>query len=286
MKNSAAILPLCRPRTAGDTRATNSVDLSVVIPAYNEVRRLPAALDRLAEWAASLPWRVELVVVDDGSADTTSTTAAGHPCGCGVIRLLQNAGKGAAVRAGMLEARGRVIAFTDADLPYGMQAVERAFTMIEEGRADVVCGARDLLESAMAVRRAPHRSLASFSFRILTGMLISRKIRDTQCGLKAFSRRAAHEIFSRVHTNGFAFDAEAILVARRLGMAAARVPVVLVNEDGSTVSLRRHAPQMIRDIVRSRLRHARAAGPLLAAMPRYEVLRTADVGFDRFRRAA
>lgn len=264
----------------------SSFDLSIVVPAYNEARRLPDALDRFAQWIRSLPWQVELVVVDDGSADGTSAAAAAHPCGCGVIRLVRNAGKGAAVRAGMLEARGRVVAFTDADLPYRMHALEQAFTMIDEGRADVVYGARDLLDSAMAVRRSAHRSLASVSFRMLTGLLISRHIRDTQCGLKAFSRRAAQEIFPRVHTNGFAFDAEAILVARRLGMVASRVPVVLVNEAGSTVSLRRHAPQMLRDIVRAKLRHAYAAGPKSAALPRYEVLCTAGVGADRFRRAA
>jgi len=263
-----------------------SFDLSVVIPAYNEAGRLPEALDGLAAWVASLPWRVELIVVDDGSGDATAAAAAVHPCGCGVIRLVNNSGKGAAVRAGMLAARGRVVAFTDADLPYRMEALEHAYAMIDGGRADVVYGARDLLDSTMAVRRAAHRSLASFSFRLLTGMLISRQIRDTQCGLKAFSRRAAHEVFPRVHTDGFAFDAEAILVARRLGLVAARVPVVLVNEAGSTVSLRRHAPQMLRDIVRSKLRHARAPGPKSAAVPRYEVLRTADVGVHRSRRAA
>lgn len=286
MESGATILPFSAPRKPHGSRAMSSIDLSVIIPAYNEARRLPEALDRLAAWVASLPCRVELVVVDDGSADATSAAAAAHPCGCGVIRLVENAGKGAAVRAGMLEACGRVVAFTDADLPYRMEALEDAFTTIEAGRADVVYGARDLLDSSMAVRRATHRSLASFSFRMLTRMLISRHIRDTQCGLKAFSRRAAQDIFPRVHTNGFAFDAEAILVARRLGLVAARVPVVLVNEAGSTVSLRRHAPQMVRDIVRSKLRHARAAGPKSAAMPRYEVLRTAEVRFDRSRRAA
>lgn len=280
------ILSLPSRRQPHDSRAPGDFDLSIVIPAYNEAGRLPGALDGLADWVDSLPWQVEVIVVDDGSADATAAAAAVHPSGCGVIRLVENAGKGAAVRAGMLEARGRVVAFTDADLPYRMQALERAFSLIDEGRADVVCGARDLVDSALAVRRAAHRSLASLSFRMLTGMLISRQIRDTQCGLKAFSRSAAHEIFSRVHTDGFAFDAEAILVAHRLGLVAARVPVVLVNEAGSTVSLRRHAPQMLRDIMRSTLRHAQAAGPRSAPLPRYEVLRTADGGFSRSRRAA
>jgi dolichyl-phosphate beta-glucosyltransferase len=185
----------------------------------------------------------------------------------------------------VLAAVGRVIAFTDADLPYRMDAVEVSFATIDAGAADVAYGARDLPTSAMTVRRAARRSLASSSFRLLMGALVSRQVRDTQCGLKAFSRRAAHDIFPRVQTDGFAFDAELILVAHRLGLVAARLPVTLVSEAGSTVSLRRHAPQMLRDVFRARLRHARAAGPKSAAVPPYDVLRRPDIGRDR-RRAA
>lgn len=273
-----------RPPAGGQRRAER-IDLSLVIPAYNEARRLPQTLHRVAAWVGSLPWRTEVVVVDDGSGDGTAMAAAAHPCDCGVIRLLRNSGKGAAVRAGMLAARGRVVAFTDADLPYRMDSLEQAFATIERGAADVVFGGRDLRGSSMAVRRSARRNLASASFRMVTRLLVSRQVGDTQCGLKAFSREAAQEIFPRVHTDGFAFDAEAILVARRLGLVADRVPVVLVNEAGSTVSLRRHAPQMLRDILRANLRHARGAGPKSAAPPPYEVLRTAVVA-EPVRRAA
>lgn len=281
----AGILAFPIEHRPGPRFAADAIDMSVVIPAYNEAMRLPDALQRLAAWVAGLPWRIEVLVVDDGSDDGTAERAAADPCGCGVIRLLRNSGKGAAVRTGMLSARGRVIAFTDADLPYRMDALERAFTTIDRGTADVVFGARDLDGSAMTVRRAVHRSLASASFRLVTRLLVSRQVRDTQCGLKAFSRRAAAEVFARLHTDGFAFDAEAILVAGRLGMVADRVPVVLVNEAGSTVSLRRHAPQMLRDILRARLRHGRAAGPKSAALPPHEFLRTAVVS-EPMRRAA
>lgn len=270
---------------AGSRSGADAIDLSVVIPAYNEATRLPEALWRLAAWIAALPWRIEVVVVDDGSADGTAESAAIHPCGCGVIRLRHNSGKGAAVRTGMLAARGRVVAFTDADLPYRMDALERAFAAIDRGDADAVFGGRDLDGSSMAVRRAAHRTLASTAFRLVTRLLVSRQVRDTQCGLKAFSRRAAEEIFARVHTAGFAFDAEAILVAHRLGLVTDRVPVVLLSEAGSTVSLRRHALPMLRDILRARLRHARTAGPKSAAVPPHEVLRTAVVS-EPMRRAA
>ena len=250
-------------------------DLTIVVPAYNEMARLPKTLDGLDAWAAAQPFSVEILVVDDGSRDATAAAAAAHGCGCGVIRLTHNGGKGAAVRTGMLQASGRVIGFTDADLPYRLDAVERAYETIASGAADVVYGGRDLATSAMTVRRTAARSFASRCFRAIAGRLVSGSVTDTQCGLKLFERGAAREIFSRVHTDGFAFDAEAILVAERLALRASRVPVVLVNEAGSTVSLRRHAASMLRDVVKARLRHARQAGPPSAAVPQHDVLRVA-----------
>lgn len=280
------ILQFPGPRASERPHEGDDAELSVVIPAYNEARRLPQTLERLATWVSKLALRVEVIVVDDGSSDKTAAVAARHELGCSVIKLLRNKGKGAAVRTGMLHASGRVVGFTDADLPYDMSAMETAYTTIESRRADVAYGARDLPRSASVVPRAPERALASSCFRAITTALISSQVRDTQCGLKAFSLRAVHEIFPRVHTNGFAFDAEVILVAHRLGLTVERLPVELVNEAGSTVSLRRHAPRMLRDTLRATLRHARSPGPKSARLPRFEVLRWADVGVARTRRAA
>lgn len=259
--------------------------LTVVVPAYNEVARLPRTLDGLAAWASGREFSVEILVVDDGSRDATAEVAAQHPCGCGVIRLVANGGKGAAVRTGMLQGRGAVVSFTDADLPYRLDALEEAHDLIAGGAADVVYGGRDLAESSEAVSRARSRSLASVCYRRFASRLVSRDVPDTQCGLKAYSHAAAREVFGRVQTDGFAFDAEAIFVARRLGLTPARVPVVLVNEAGSTVSLRRHAAAMVRDVVKARLRHWREAGPPNAILPEHEVLRRAGAPLPQ-RRAA
>lgn len=261
-------------------------DLTVVVPAYNEASRLPRALDGLAAWRASQDLAVEVLVVDDGSRDATARAAAAHPLGCGVVRLVHNSGKGAAVRTGMRLGRGRVVAFTDADLPYDLAALRWGCDVIAAGIADVVYGGRDLDGSIETVSRSSARSLASRCFRTVTRHLIARDIGDTQCGLKVFRRDAAREIFSRVQTDGFAFDAEAILVARRLGYASARVPVRLVNEAGSTVSLRRHAPAMVRDIVAARLRHRLSAGPATAPVPAHEILQAAAPRVLPGRRAA
>lgn len=273
------------PGLARPSRAIRDFGLTVVVPAYNEVSRLPRTLDGLAEWTTTRDFSVEVLVVDDGSSDATAEVAARHPCGCGVIRLRANSGKGAAVRTGMLAGRGAVVAFTDADLPYRLDALEEAYGLIESGNADVVYGGRDLAESAEAVSRTRSRSVASVCYRRFVSRLVSRHVPDTQCGLKAYSHASAWDVFSRVQTDGFAFDAEAIFVARRLGLLSARVPVVLVNEAGSTVSLRRHAAAMVRDVVKARLRHWREAGRPTAILPEHEVLCRAGLPLPQ-RRAA
>lgn len=284
----AATLPhtILFPGLDRPTRVFPEFGLTVVVPAYNEVARLPRTLDGLAAWASSREFSVEILVVDDGSRDATAEVAAQHPCGCGVIRLVANSGKGAAVRTGMLQGRGAVVAFTDADLPYRLDALEEAHDLIAGGTADIVYGGRDLAESAEAVSRARSRSLASVCYRRFASRLVSRDVPDTQCGLKAYSHSAAREVFGRVQTDGFAFDAEAIFVARRLGLTSARVPVVLVNEAGSTVSLRRHAAAMVRDVVKARFRHWHEAGPPTACPSAHEVVRSAIAPAPQRRQAA
>jgi len=239
---------------AGSRSGADAIDLSVVIPAYNEAARLPDALWRLAAWIAALPWRIEVVVVDDGSADGTAEGAAVHPCGCGVIRLRHNSGKGAAVRTGMLAARGRVVAFTDADLPYRMDALERAFATIDRGDADAVFGGRDLDGSSMAVRRAAHRTLASTAFRLTTRLLVSRQVRDTQCGLKAMRRDVGQLVFSKMQVDGFAFDVELFHLVERYRLTLTEVPVEVVNSERSTVHVARDAWRLLRDLFRIRSR--------------------------------
>jgi dolichyl-phosphate beta-glucosyltransferase len=266
--------------------AKTGFDLTVIVPAYNEAARLPRALDGLAAWCIAQDRSIEVLVVDDGSTDATARAAAAHPISCGVIRLRHNSGKGAAVRTGMLVGQGRIIAFTDADLPYDLAALRWGCDVIDAGIADVVYGARDLDGSVQAVERTAARSIASACFRAVASRLVSRDVRDTQCGLKVFRQHAARDIFSRVQTDGFAFDAEAILVARRRGYAAARVPVRLVNEAGSTVSLRRHAPAMLYDIVVARLRHGMHAGPATAMLSDHDVVRVAAERLRPNRRAA
>lgn len=246
-------------------------DLTVIVPAYNEERRLPASLKVLRDFLEDWGIDYRVLVVDDGSDDRTNQCSEGMGWRMTTLSLPRQSGKGAAVRAGMLSATGRVVAFTDADVPYKLDALRDAYYQILEGRCHAVVGARD---AAGARRLAPRRGLrtaASFVFRQFIRLLVSRRITDTQCGLKVFSREAAVEVFSRAVVDGFAFDAEAIFLANRLGLLLERIPVTLVHDDTSTVSLTRHALPTLLDLARLRFRdwqgrydlQARFAGPAI-----------------------
>ena len=190
-----------------------------------------------------------MLVADDGSTDRTATLAGAMGPRFSTVSLPQNRGKGAAVRNAMLHATGAVMAFTDADLPFELESLRQAYDLVHLGQCEVVFGARDLAESTHRARRRLLRTLATWLFREVVKRLVSREVTDTQCGLKAFSRRAAREIFSRLTLDGFSFDAEVVFLTQRLGLTFQRIPVSLVREYGSTLSLRRHTLPMLRDIV-------------------------------------
>jgi dolichyl-phosphate beta-glucosyltransferase len=225
-------------------------DLTLVIPAFNEERRLAATLEAVeAEFRRStIDYRV--LVVDDGSSDNTASLATGVGRRFSALRLHRNQGKGAAVRAGMMAASGAVAAFTDADLPFDLSSLFQAYSWIQDGGCDAVFGARDLQQSTTAASRRFSRRLASAAFRRLMAMMVSQELVDTQCGLKVFSRAVAKEIFSRATIDGFAFDVEVVRLAICLGVTVKRIPVRLVNEQSSTLSLTRHAIPMLADAMR------------------------------------
>lgn len=231
-------------------------ELTIVVPAFNEEQRLPATLDGLAAYLDGWGIDYRVLVVDDGSRDGTAHLT--QRCGARFSTISQsNAGKGAAVRNGMLRATGRVVAFTDADLPYDLEGVRLAYDAITAGRCDVVFGARDLKESTVLAPRRFLRTIAHRVFRSIVRQLVSRQVTDTQCGLKIFSRSAAAAIFSRTTIDGFAFDAEVVFLTHRLSLPFVRIPVTLINEYSSTISLTRHALPMLMDVVKMKLRAAR-----------------------------
>lgn len=236
--------------------------LSVVIPAYNEAERLPAALARLAAWFASFSGPVEILVIDDGSVDGTSAVAKAaarrmpEHVALRVARHETNRGKGAAIRDGCLQAEGEVVLFTDADLASPPDEWPKLLAALEAG-ADVAIGSRlhpdgtDRRDSQPFMRR-----LAGRLYTFVRRLLVLRDIADTQCPLKAFRREAARAIFSRQRLSGWVFDVEIILLARRLGYQTAVIPVEWRHQPGSRVRLRpSQALAVLCDLVRLRGMH-------------------------------
>jgi dolichyl-phosphate beta-glucosyltransferase len=217
----------------------SAVDLSIVIPAYDEETRLPASLGAIAAYLAARPSapRVEVLVVDDGSTDATAARAeeAGrrHSLALRVLRLPANRGKGAAVRAGCLEAAGRLVLVSDADFSTPVYEWEK----LAAAGAPVAIGSRALDEALVKEKQPFFRQAMGKLFNRLVRLVAVPGIRDTQCGFKLFSREAAREIFSRTKVDRFAYDVEALLLARRLGYPIAEVPVLWFNSADSRVTL-------------------------------------------------
>lgn len=225
-----------------------SVDVSIVIPAYNEARRLPATL---AGWQAFLATQArtwELLVADDGSRDQTAAVAAS--AGATVVRLGRNQGKGGAVRAGALAARGAVIVYVDADMNVAPMHLAEALALIDRD-ADLVAGRRDL--SAYAAAEGALRLVAGGLVQVTRRALVMSAIRDTQCGFKVFRRELALEVFRRARIRSFAFDIEVLFLARKLGARIVEMPVLTTYRAESTFSVRRHLPLFLHDIVQIRL---------------------------------
>ena len=223
-------------------------DVSIVVPAYNEARRLPGTLAGWREFLEGQAAAWEIIVVDDGSRDATSRVAA--TAGARVLRLEQNQGKGGAVRAGVLAAEGQTIVYADADMNVPPAYLGQAMPLLESG-ADLVVGRRALSEYALA--EGPVRLLAGGLVQLTRRVVVMSSIRDTQCGFKVFRRELARAVFSRAHIRSFAFDIEALFLAHKLGARIVELPVSTVYRAESTFNVRRHLPVFLRDIVQIRL---------------------------------
>jgi dolichyl-phosphate beta-glucosyltransferase len=230
--------------------------LSVIIPAFNEARRLPAYLDEVVGFLEGRGEPYEVIVVDDGSSDGTGALVQGvarrHPA----VRLLplgRNRGKGAAVRAGMLAAAGSRRLFTDADGATPIAELKRLEPALASG-ADIAIGSRVLVDAAVAVHTRPHRVAAGRVFNWLVARLGVRGVADSQCGFKLFTARAAEALFGALETVGFAFDVELLLRAQAAGFRIVEIPVNWADQEGSKVGVLRTGPGMLVQILRARWR--------------------------------
>lgn len=210
--------------------------LSVVIPAYNEARRLPATLERVRAHLGGAKRVFEVVVVDDGSSDGTADAARAAGEAVRVLRHEPNRGKGYAVRRGMLAATGERRLMTDADLSTPIEALARLEAEIDRG-VDVAIGSRAVAGARIEVHQPAYREAMGRLFNVLVQALLLPGLADTQCGFKLFTAAAAATAFGACRLDGFSFDVEALYAARRRGLRIAEVPVVWRNDAASRVGL-------------------------------------------------
>jgi dolichyl-phosphate beta-glucosyltransferase len=232
---------------------------SVVIPAFNEAIRLPRYLEDIAAYLGSRgePW--EVIVVDDGSTDGTAEVARTVAARYSEVRLLRqpvNGGKGAAVRSGMLAARGAWRLFADADGATPIAELKRLEAALSAG-ADVAIGSRAIAAPGVVVRARRHRVAAGRIFNALAERLGLAGIHDSQCGFKAFTAAAAADLFSRLATAGFGFDVELLLRARARGWRVVEVAVNWEDQPASKVGVLKDGPRMLWQMLSARRHVAR-----------------------------
>ncbi len=208
--------------------------LSLIFPAYKEEDRIGRSLKKTLAYLATKDYTCEIIVVDDGSPDNTAEVASSFGSGIKVVRLETNSGKGAAVRRGMLEARGEIRLFSDADLSTPIEEFDKIRRGIIDG-ADVSIGSRAIDPSMIKERQPFYREFMGKTFNRFVQIVAIKGIKDTQCGFKAFTAEAAEKIFSVAKINGFAFDVEALYLAQKFGMKIEQTPVLWLNDERSTV---------------------------------------------------
>lgn len=215
--------------------------LSIIVPAYNEQRRLPKTLSSIDSYLRKQPYDYEILVVNDGSKDKTAEVVEDLKVKIKNLRLVdnkENHGKGFVVRQGLLEAKGEYRLFTDADNSTSIDQVEKMWPEVKKGY-DIVIGSRDLKESIIAVPQSWFRRRLGDLFNLFTQVTCGLwGIWDAQCGFKIFTKEAVEKIFPKCKINRFAFDPEILVIAKKLGFKIKEIPVVWINEPESKVKFK------------------------------------------------
>lgn len=231
--------------------------LSVIIPAYNEEKRIGKTLDSVRAYLAKQDYESEIMVVSDGSTDATSAIVKGLAKTIPGIRFVEyqpNRGKGYAVRTGMLAAKGEYRLFMDADGSTGIEQVEKLLPFFSQG-FDIAIGSRRVSGSEIRTEQPWYRLALGRIFRGLVDAVIPLGVVDSQNGFKAFNTNAAQDIFSRQTTDGFAFDIEVLASALHLGYKVKEVPIVWNDDRQSKVTFPKMA-KMLWEIVKIMMRRA------------------------------
>jgi glycosyltransferase involved in cell wall biosynthesis len=224
--------------------------LSIIVPAYNEESRLPETLEKIASYIRASKRDTEVLIVDDGSTDRTAAVAQEMRERVGDLRVISNGvnrGKGYSVRHGMLEARGRLALFTDADLSAPIEEADKLLSAVE-GEYDVAIGSRAMNRSLISARQSRFREFAGIIFNTIVRLCLRLPFVDTQCGFKAFKREPCKIIFEQQRIDRFGFDPELLYLARHHGLRAMEIPVRWAHSPGTKVSMLRDSLQMFADV--------------------------------------
>lgn len=237
---------------------------SIVIPAFNEERRLAGTLDQVIAFVRQQRWAAEILVVNDGSTDGTADLARKYARANSSLKVVENPGnrgKGFAVRNGMLHACGDILLFTDADLSAPITEATKLISALEAG-ADIAIGSRWLDPSLQTQRQSVLRQVLGRVYNVLMRGILGMDFRDTQCGFKAFKREAARKVFPVQQIEGWGFDPEVLYLARRAGLKIAEVPVRWGHDIGTRIHPFRDGYQMLLDMLSIRWSAVRGVYPL------------------------
>jgi dolichyl-phosphate beta-glucosyltransferase len=225
--------------------------ISVIIPAYNEAQRLPVTLRRVHEYLNSSANDFEIIVVDDGSTDSTESEvmkAASEFPGIRLIKNETNRGKGFSVRRGILASTKGLILMTDSDLSTPIEEVAKLLPFVLDD-FEMAIGSRAMAESDLAVRQPWYREGMGKIFNVLVRTMVLGGIKDTQCGFKLMQGKAARKVFEKCRIDGFSFDVEALYVARTLGYRIKEIPVRWLNSPASRVRILKDSLRMFLDLL-------------------------------------
>jgi dolichyl-phosphate beta-glucosyltransferase len=227
---------------------------SIIIPAYNESARIVATLERVLAHTAERAWDAEIIVVNDCSRDNTADIVRSYMGKNPRLRMLENPGnrgKGYGVRNGMLHANGEILLFSDADLSSPIEEADKLFAAITQG-ADIAIGSRWLRTELQTQRQPLPRQIVGRVFNMLLRLTLGLNFKDTQCGFKAFTRRAARAIFPQQQIERWGFDPELLFLARRFRFKVVEVPVAWAHREGTQINPLRDGAKMFLEMLQVR----------------------------------
>lgn len=227
--------------------------ISIVIPAYNEEKRLPDTLKKLLKFVSSKKINAEIIVVDDGSQDkTASVVLALKSSKIKLIKNTKNMGKGFSVQNGVKNAKGDIILFTDADMSTPIKHLSE-FIQYHKAGYEIVIASRDLVESQVIIPQNPFREISGKIFNLMVRLVTGLPIHDTQCGFKSFTKKAAKLIFPKQTIAGFGFDVEILFIAHNHKLSIKEAAVEWYNATGTKVSFFKDSLRMFAELFKIRL---------------------------------